>query len=58
MDTPKVTVHIDENGAISAVEVAGHASPAEFEVTVPSEPVTAFGDQELKERLRPWVAGA
>ena len=57
MEAPRVTVHIDEDGGLSTVEVAGHTAPAELEETVPSQPVAAFGDEEFKGRLRPWIAG-
>jgi hypothetical protein len=55
METPRVTVHIGEDGVLSTVEVAGHTAPTELEVTVPSGPIAAFGDEEFKERLRPWA---
>ncbi len=58
METPRVTVHIGEDGVLSTVEVAGHAVTTHVDVAVPSEPIAPFGDEEFKERLRPWAAGA
>jgi hypothetical protein len=56
MTSPRVRVHLDEDGRVGAVEVEGHAVPSELEVTVPSEPIASFGDEEFNERLRPWIA--
>ncbi len=58
MRTPRVTVHIDENGGLGAVDVEGHRTPTELEISVPSQPIPGFGDEEFKDRLRPWAAGA
>ena len=60
MDVSKVraiTVTLGEDGALIDVEVEGHVRPDELIETRPSEPVASFGDEEYKERLRPWVAG-
>jgi hypothetical protein len=48
---PKVTVHVDEHGAVR-VEVAGQAELAEDDLVAekPSEPVAAFGDEAFEAR--------
>ncbi|HEX2041113.1 MAG TPA: hypothetical protein VHF24_00620 [Acidimicrobiales bacterium] len=56
---PKVTVHVDEHGAVR-VEVAGQAELAEDDLVAekPSEPVAAFGDEEFKARQHiRWSGG-
>jgi len=52
-----ITVRLGEDGSLIDVEVAGHARPDELIETQQSEPVAPFGDEEYKERLRPWAAG-
>ncbi|HEX6596317.1 MAG TPA: hypothetical protein VF045_05245 [Acidimicrobiales bacterium] len=52
-----MAVYIGEDGVLCTVEVAGHPGPTDLEVTVPSAPIAAFGDEEFRERLRPWAAG-
>ena len=57
MDTPAVTVRIDETGALVGVEIKGHAQPTELVETQKSEPIADFGDDEYKAGVRPWAAG-
>ena len=58
MPNPKVTVHLDEDGGVGAVEVEGYSVPSRLDVSVPSAPIAPFGDEEFKERLRPWMAAS
>ncbi len=56
MDTiPAVTVWVGEDGALLDVDVEGHTTPTILVETKPSEPTPHFGDDEFKERVRPWL---
>ena len=57
MDTPAVTVRIDETGALVGVEIKGQSERAELVETQKSEPMAHFGDDEFKAGVRPWAAG-
>ena len=52
-----ITVRVDENGALLDVEVEGHPKQTKLIETKESEPTPSFGDEEYKERVRPWLAG-
>lgn len=52
---PVITVRIGEGGTLIDVEIEGHAKPTDLIETQPSEPMPSFGDDEFKERVRPWL---
>lgn len=52
---PVITVRIGDEGALIDVEVEGHTKPTELTETQASEPMPSFGDEEYKERVRPWL---
>ena len=54
---PAITVRVGEDGTLIDVDVEGQARPTELVETKPSEPMPSFGDEEYKERVRPWLAG-
>lgn len=56
-DIPAITVRVGEDGTLLAVDVEGQSTPTDLVETQRSEPVASFGDEEFKERLRPWLAG-
>jgi len=56
-EIPRVTVRVDEAGALLDVEIEGHPGHPELIETQQSEPTPPFGDEEYKERVRPWLAG-
>ena len=56
-DIPRVTVHLDRHGALLDVDVEGHPRQTTLIETKQSRPTPSFGDEEYKERVRPWLAG-
>jgi hypothetical protein len=56
-DIPRITVHVDGNGALLDVNVDGHRRQTTLIETKQSRPTPSFGDEEYKERVRPWLAG-
>ena len=52
---PMITVRIGDEGTLIDVEIEGHAKPTELIETQSSEPMPSFGDEEFKERVRPWL---
>jgi len=54
---PAITVRVGEDGALIDVNVEGQERPTELIGTKPSEPMPSFGDEEFKERVKPWLAG-
>lgn len=56
-DMPTITVRIDEHGALVDVDIEGHSTETALIETKQSRPTPSFGDEEYKERVRPWLAG-
>ena len=54
---PAVTVRVDKHGALVDVHIEGQSEPTQLEATQRSEPIAPFGDEEFKQRVRPWAAG-
>ena len=52
-----ITVRVDEHGALLDVDIEGQVKQTELVETKQSRPTPSFGDEEYKERVRPWVAG-
>lgn len=52
---PAITVRVDASGALLGVEVEGRSEPPELIETKAAEPVTPFGDEEYKAKVRPWL---
>jgi hypothetical protein len=55
-DMPVITVRVDEHGLLLDVDIEGHPTPTELIETKQSQPIAPFGDEEYKERVRPWLA--
>jgi hypothetical protein len=55
-EIPMITVRVDEHGALLDVDVAGHPKQTEPIETKQGGPTASFGDEEYKERVRPWIA--
>jgi hypothetical protein len=56
-DVPMITVRVDEHGTLLGVEIEGLPKQTELIETRQSQPTPSFGDEEYKERVRPWLAG-
>ena len=52
-----ITVRVDEHGALLDVDLEGHSKQTEPIETKQSRPTPSFGDEEYKERVRPWLVG-
>ena len=50
-----ITVRVDEHGALLDVDVEGHPKRTDPIETKQSRPTASFGDEEYKERVRPWL---
>jgi hypothetical protein len=55
-DIPMITVRVDEHGVLVDVDIEGHSKEPELIETKQSRPTPSFGDEEYKERVRPWLA--
>jgi hypothetical protein len=56
-DIPMITVRVDEHGALLDVDIEGRPKNPKLIETKESRPTPSFGDEEYKERVRPWLAG-
>ena len=54
-DMPVITVRVDEHGALVDVAIEGHLTQTELTETKQSHATPSFGDEEYKERVRPWL---
>jgi len=53
---PAITVRVGADGALIDVDVEGQGKPTDLIETKPGTPMPSFGDEEYKERVRPWLA--